>query len=214
MLETAAGMGRALVLVWVVLFVHELGHYYTGRQIVGIPADDIKLVSPLFPRYVALRDGSGGRDGGDDGGDGGDGGGGDDGGDGDGGGDGGDEDGGGGEWVSPHEFDRYRECYERHDPEYEHMERYVAGGEIIQTLVVVPAAVALAFAGFAAVAANLLVLSILVTLIYVVLDAVWSRRTGAPAGDYSALWAVSPRIPALLLVGFLFVHLAAFFFVV
>jgi len=175
MLETLAGVARSLALVWFVLFVHEAGHYYTGRRIVGIPADELRLVSPLIPRYVALRDGE--------------------------------------EWVLPADFERYREAYERHDPEYEHMERYVAGGEIIQTLVVVPLAVVLAVSGFASVAATLLLFSILVTLLSVVFDAVWTRRSGAPAGDYSALWAVSPRIPAVLLIGFLFVHLGAFFFV-
>ena len=176
MLEQLASAGQTLLLVWVVLFVHELGHYYTGRQIVGIPAADIKLVSPLFPRYVALRDDN--------------------------------------EWVSPMEFERYRTCYERYDPAYEHLERYVAGGEIIQALVVVPAAVALALLGFDGLAGALLFISILTTLVYVVYDAIWSRYSGSPSGDYSALWVVSPRIPALLLVGFLFVHLGALYFIV
>ncbi|WP_336327202.1 hypothetical protein [Halovenus sp. HT40] len=42
--------------IWAVILVHELGHYYAGRRIVGIPSDDIRLVAPYFPRYVALRD--------------------------------------------------------------------------------------------------------------------------------------------------------------
>ena len=176
MLETLVTAGQTLFVLWVVLFVHELGHYYTARQIVEIPAGDIKLVSPLFPRYVALRDGD--------------------------------------EWVSPTAFERYRKLYERYDPAYEHFERYVAGGEIVQALVIVPAAVALALAGLDGVATGLLFFSMLTTLLYVAFDAVWTRRRGEPSGDYSALWAVSPRIPALLLVGFLFVHLGAFYFVV
>jgi hypothetical protein len=45
------------VVIWGVILVHELGHYYAGRRIVGIPGDEIKLVAPYFPRYVALRDG-------------------------------------------------------------------------------------------------------------------------------------------------------------
>ena len=176
MLETLVTAGQTLLVLWVVLFVHELGHYYTARQIVEIPAADVKFVSPLFPRYIALRDGD--------------------------------------EWVSPIDFERYRTLYERHDPGYEHFERYVAGGEIVQTLVIVPAAVALALFGLGGVATLLLLLSMLTTLLYVAFDAVWTRRRSTPSGDYSALWAVSPRIPALLFIGFLFVHLGAFYFVV
>lgn len=48
-----------LVIVWVIVFIHELGHYGTGRFIVGIPTDQIRLQSRLFPRYVALADDSG-----------------------------------------------------------------------------------------------------------------------------------------------------------
>lgn len=55
------GVGPALVFVfvviWMIILVHELGHYYAGRRIVEIPSDEIKLVAPYFPRYVALRDG-------------------------------------------------------------------------------------------------------------------------------------------------------------
>lgn len=43
--------------IWAIILVHELGHYYAGRRIVGIPSSEIKLVAPYFPRYVALRDG-------------------------------------------------------------------------------------------------------------------------------------------------------------
>ena len=40
-----------------IIFVHELGHYVTGRWVVGIPSADIKLVMTEFPQHVALRDG-------------------------------------------------------------------------------------------------------------------------------------------------------------
>lgn len=45
------------VVIWAVILVHELGHYYAGRKIAEIPRDRIKLVAPYFPRYVALSDG-------------------------------------------------------------------------------------------------------------------------------------------------------------
>ncbi len=176
MLDSLAESAEILIVVWAVLLVHEFGHYYTGRQIIEIPKSDIKLVSFLFPRYVALRDGD--------------------------------------DWVAPTEFERYRSVYERHDPSYEHLERFVAGGEIIQTLVIVPVAIILALAGFAGIATTVLGISMLTTLVYVIVDALWTWQSNTPSGDYSALWAVSPRIPALLLIGFFFVHLGAFFFVV
>jgi hypothetical protein len=47
----------AFAVIWTIILVHELGHYYAGRRIVEIPGDDIKLVAPYLPRYVALRDG-------------------------------------------------------------------------------------------------------------------------------------------------------------
>lgn len=50
-------VGFVFVVIWAVILVHELGHYYAGRRIVGIPGEDIRLVAPYFPRYVALRDG-------------------------------------------------------------------------------------------------------------------------------------------------------------
>lgn len=175
MLESLVNFGQVLVILWGVMLLHMLGHYYTARQIVEIPSEEVRLVSPLRPRYVALRD---------------------------------DE-----EWVPPYEFERYRRCYERHDPEYTHFERYVAGGEIIQALVVLPVAIGLAVSGLDDVAATVLVISILTTAVYVSFDAVRTRLNGTVSGDYSALWRISPRIPVLLLLGFLFVHLGAFFFV-
>lgn len=164
------------VVVWVVLFVHVGGHYYTGRQIVGIPGEEMQFVSLLVPRHVALRTEEG-------------------------------------TLVGPPSFERFRAVYERHDPSYDHFERFVAGGEIIQVLVVVPAGIVLALLGFATLGGILLGSSILLTAVFVLQDAVRTRRSGSPSGDYSALWRVSPRIPVLILLAFLFVHLGAFYFV-
>jgi hypothetical protein len=164
------------VVCWLVPFVHVLGHYYTARQIVGVPGTAIRLVSLTLPRYLALRD---------------------------------DE-----RWVGPHEFERYRTAYETHDQDYQHFERFVAGGEIIQTLLVVPTAVLLAVSGFERVGGLLLTVSVLTTVVFVAQDAIRTRHTDGPAGDYSALWGISPRIPSIFLVGFLFVHLSGFYFVV
>ena len=163
------------VVVWVVILVHEIGHYVTGRRIVGIPTTDIRLVSPLLPRYVALRD--------DD------------------------------EWVSPRSFGRYQTVYLRHDTDGEHVERFVAGGEIIQAAIVLPGALALSALGLDALAALLIGISLLTTAIYVVVDVVATTLGSGPAGDYSALWAVDWKIPVTLLFGFVAVHLGAFVFI-
>lgn len=41
---------------WTVVGLHEAGHYLAGRRIVGVDAENIRLVEPYFPQYVALRD--------------------------------------------------------------------------------------------------------------------------------------------------------------
>ncbi|MFC7057282.1 hypothetical protein [Halovenus salina] len=173
MLGRLVEFGPIPLLLWAVAMVHQLGHYYSGGRIVGVPRSEMKLVSPLVPRYLALR--------------------------------------GEGEWVSPHEFDQYRTCYERHEPSYENLERFVTGGEIVQTLVVVPVAFGVSLAGFRSLGGSLLLCSIAVTLLYVTVDAVRTWRSGSISGDYSALWHVSARVPVLLLIAFLSVHLSVFF---
>jgi hypothetical protein len=45
-----------LALVFVLIAVHEAGHYIAG-WIGGLPAADMKLVFLAFPQHVALRDG-------------------------------------------------------------------------------------------------------------------------------------------------------------
>jgi hypothetical protein len=173
MLGRLVEFGLIPVFLWAVAIVHQFGHYYSGGRIVSIPRSEMRLVSPLVPRYLALR--------GDEG------------------------------WVPPYDFDRYRACYERHEPSYENLERFVTGGEIIQTLVVVPVALVLGLVGFRGPAELLLMSSIAVTLLYVAVDAVRTWRSNSLSGDYSALWHVSARVPILLLVAFLSVHLSAFF---
>lgn len=164
-----------LCLIWAATFVHQFGHYATGRWLVGVPSSEIRLPTLPVPGAVALRD--------DDG------------------------------WVQPTEFQRFRAAYESHDPGYEDFERYVAGGEIIQVLVVVPLALAVGLGGSERVAEGLLLASMTVPLVAVVADAVRTARSGEPSGDYSALWRVSRRVPALLMVGFLSLHLAVLFFI-
>lgn len=168
MLDGLVSFVFVFVLVWLVIAIHELGHYYAGRRIVGIPADDITVIEPYLPRYVALRDGE--------------------------------------EWVSPMELPRYQSIYERYDPAGTHVERFVAAGELVQGSVVGPVALLIGFAGFADLAVTLLVVSMLTTAVYVVIDAVATRFRGKPSGDYSVLWQASPRLPVFLLLGFLSVH--------
>jgi hypothetical protein len=45
-----------LALAFVLIAVHEAGHYVAGRM-GGLPAGDMKLVLLAFPQHVALRDG-------------------------------------------------------------------------------------------------------------------------------------------------------------
>lgn len=51
------GLAVFFVVGAVVLFCHKLGHYLTGRWLVGIPRSDIRLVVASIPLHVALRDG-------------------------------------------------------------------------------------------------------------------------------------------------------------
>ncbi len=58
MLESLVVFAGMFLLLWGIIYIHELGHYYAGRTIVGIPADSIRIVEPYLPQYVALRDGN------------------------------------------------------------------------------------------------------------------------------------------------------------
>lgn len=119
----------------------------------------------------------------------------------------------GDEWLSPNEFDRYREAYDQHDPDGEHFERFLAAGDLFQTALLVPVAIATAVAGYSAMAAAIVVISLLTTAVYVVYDLVMSLYAGAPRGTYSALWTAMRPIPVVLLTGIVFVHLGVFYFI-
>ena len=168
MLDWALSVLFIFLAVWAVVSVHELGHYYAGRQIVGIPAKDIKLVDPYFPRYVALRDG--------------------------------------GQWVSPTDLERYRGAYSKYDEDGEHLERYAAAGELVQAAIVAPIAFLVGLLFSVDVAVTVLLVSLLTTLLYVVIDAAGTLYRGRPSGDYSVLWQATPRLPLFLLLGFVSVH--------
>lgn len=159
------------VVIWAVILVHELGHYYAGRRIVGIPSEEIKLVAPYFPRYVALRD---------------------------------DE-----EWVTPETLERYRAAYARHDPDREHERRFAAAGELIQAAVVAPVGVVAALLVSVDVGVTILIASLLLSAVYVLIDAGASLYRGRPSGDYSLLWESTPGLPFVLWVGFASVHVVA-----
>ena len=57
MLDVAVQLTGLFLAFVGVVFVHELGHYYTARSIVDIPAEEVRLVLTSVPMYVALRDG-------------------------------------------------------------------------------------------------------------------------------------------------------------
>jgi len=48
--------GLISALVFVLIAVHEVGHYLAGLT-AGIPARDMRVVLLAFPQHVALRDG-------------------------------------------------------------------------------------------------------------------------------------------------------------
>lgn len=138
-----------------IVYVHELGHYLTGRFVVGIPRSEITIVMRSFPQHVALR---------------------------------GDID-----WVGP-SGEQYIELYEQYDPGDEHATTYIAAGGIIQTIAVVVAAVVFALSGLESYGRFLILFSLLLTLSYLVYDGIFTYSTGYPAGDFSALWRISPVV--------------------
>jgi len=115
-----------------------------------------------------------------------------------------------GDWVTAVESRRYRAVYREFDPELDHFERFVAGGDIVQAAVVVPVALALAAAGFQTAAGVAVVGSLLATATLVAADAVRTKRGDGAAGDYSTLWVIEWRVPVLILLGSLFFHLGVF----
>lgn len=116
-------------------------------------------------------------------------------------------------WVTAVDAARYRDAYEGFDPALDHFERFLAGGDIVQTAVVVPAALLLATAGFPATAGLVVVGSLLATALLVALDAAATRLGGGAAGDYSALWGIERRVPVLILLGVVLVHCGVFWVV-
>lgn len=56
MLDAVVSVAGFVVIFVGIVFVHEFGHYYAGRRIVGIPPDEIRIAMTTFPQYVALRD--------------------------------------------------------------------------------------------------------------------------------------------------------------
>lgn len=115
------------------------------------------------------------------------------------------------EWVAPTDLARYEEVYRAYDADGDHRERFFAAGDIVQIGVVVPLALASGLLLSPAVGIALLLVSLLTTGAYVALDAVATRLRGDPSGDYSALWATTPRLPIFLLVGFVSIHLSVLF---
>lgn len=160
--------GIAFVGIWLIIAIHEWGHYYAGRNIVGIPPESITVVELYFPRYVALNDGE--------------------------------------EWISPRNLEQYLQTYEQYDPDGEHIERFLAAGELIQAAVVVPVAVVVGFAVSVEIAVVILLLSLLSTAAYVGIDLIATLYTGTPSGDYSQLWETTPMLPIFLLLGFASLH--------
>ena len=116
-------------------------------------------------------------------------------------------------WVTAGESARYRDAYEAFDPDLEQFERFVAGGDIVQTAVVVPVALVLATTSVPRAAGLLVVGSLLVTAILIVVDAVGTQLRGGAAGDYAILWGIDRRVPVLILLGVLLVHVGVFRFV-
>jgi len=116
-------------------------------------------------------------------------------------------------WVTAADPARYRAAYEEFDPTLDHFERFLAGGDIVQTAVVVPAALLLATLGFPTAAGLAAVGSLAATALLVGTDAATTRIRGEAAGDYSALWGIEPRVPVLILLGVVLVHLGVFWVV-
>lgn len=116
-------------------------------------------------------------------------------------------------WVTAAEPARYRDAYEEFDPTLDHFERFLAGGDIVQTAVVVPAALLLATLGFPTAAGLVVVGSLAATALLVAVDAATTRVRGEAAGDYSALWGIEWRVPLFILLGVVLVHLGVFWVV-
>jgi len=56
MIGVAVGILSVLGFVWLLILVHEYGHYAAGRML-GVPADSIHVRVAHNPPHVALRDG-------------------------------------------------------------------------------------------------------------------------------------------------------------
>lgn len=111
------------------------------------------------------------------------------------------------EWVGPDEIEQYSALYEEYDPDHEHLERYIGAGELVQTLGVVTIAAIFVGIGLHGVATLLVIISLLMTGLYLAWDVAGSVYTGQPIGDYSALWKASPLAAVVVFLGFLIPHI-------
>lgn len=103
------------------------------------------------------------------------------------------------EWLSP-DHRRYVDTFCGYQPRVGWAWAYVAAGTVGGLLLVVVAAAVLVAFGLVIMALILVGTSAAITLVYVLGDVFLTRRRGAPAGDFSAMWQISKAGTAIMLI--------------
>ena len=95
-------------------------------------------------------------------------------------------------WVSPADYERYVAVATRHLPTAGRAAAFVAGGPLVEVAGLVAAVVGAVALGEANAASLAALVALVVNALYTAVDVVGTWRTGAPCGDASALWVISP----------------------
>ena len=107
--------------------------------------------------------------------------------------------------VSPSAFDRYLDLLTTHTTSVHQQYRFVAGGHVLEWLVVVAITFVALGSGTDSVTttASLLVYwSLVITGLYLIIDAAGTIGRGYPHGDASGQWALAPLLTIVFYLGF------------
>ncbi|WP_440769335.1 hypothetical protein [Natronorubrum sp. DTA28] len=107
--------------------------------------------------------------------------------------------------VSPSTFDRYLDHLTAHTTDVHQQYRFVAGGHVLEWLVVVAMTIVALGSGtdpFTTAASLLVYWSLVITGLYLIVDAVGTIARGYPHGDASGQWALAPLLTVAFYLGF------------
>lgn len=118
-----------------------------------------------------------------------------------------------GRWLSPSDTD-YVDTFIRHQQKVGWAWFFIAAGSVGEMVLVLGATAILLAVGWNVMAIFLVVTSTVLVVIYLIGDAIMTRRSENPAGDFSGMWHISRSGTAATVCVTLLIRLLALFIVV